>query len=376
MNLPDASSSAVVWLITAQYLAYALSWLLCAVVLREQRSAMLHWAAFMFLLGLGFLLRALVGEDVNSWVRVGANVTFATASVSLWRGGTSFLGLQDRGREQVLMLAAAIAGMVMVGASRERGPWQALWTYAALVWITLRSMTTTMPLALSRFGRRAVSWILVPFTLLFATYVWRFGIQLSDLSVDFNKRVDPRSVPDMLTFLAMAAAFNLTFMTMSLGILMGSLRKLANNDVLTGLANRRWMEQVLEREWQMWQRNRTPFSVMILDLDHFKRVNDNHGHAAGDRLLEKTARLLQGNARQIDMVARWGGEEFIVLMPDTAKEDAVIAAQRQRGALCATPVDAGVVSLSVTASIGVAEVRADDEGKRSINRVLAPRGGC
>lgn len=135
MNVPDGSTAVLVRLTTAQCAACALSWPMCAAVLRGQRATMLNWAAFMFLPGLGLPLHALVGADVNSGVRVDANVAFATASVNLGRGGTDFLELRDLDREQAVSLAAVIAGMAIVGAGRERGPWQAPWTCAALGWL-------------------------------------------------------------------------------------------------------------------------------------------------------------------------------------------------------------------------------------------------
>jgi diguanylate cyclase (GGDEF)-like protein len=94
-------------------------------------------------------------------------------------------------------------------------------------------------------------------------------------------------------------------------------QRLATHDALTGLCNRRYMEQRLAEEQSRCERQASPFSVALIDLDHFKRINDAQGHAGGDRVLKAFADETQRNMRACDRIARWGGEEFLVLMPGT-----------------------------------------------------------
>src|SRR5207253_7078068 len=101
----------------------------------------------------------------------------------------------------------------------------------------------------------------------------------------------------------------------------------------TGLMNRRAFTAVLEREVARAERYAVPLSFLLLDVDHFKAVNDQHGHAVGDAVLAAVGRLLAAEARATDHAGRWGGEEFVVALPHTDEAGAACAAERMRGAL-------------------------------------------
>jgi diguanylate cyclase (GGDEF)-like protein len=125
-------------------------------------------------------------------------------------------------------------------------------------------------------------------------------------------------------------------------------------DPLTGVFNRSFLEQYLTREFDAASRQGWPLSVAFCDLDHFKKVNDNHGHQAGDRILQATARVLKGNTRDSDVVARYGGEEFVMVLPNADAHTCQSVCERIVASLAATPHDIGSGSISVTISIGFA----------------------
>lgn len=155
-----------------------------------------------------------------------------------------------------------------------------------------------------------------------------------------------------------------------------ALDELATTDGVTGLANRRAAEEALERLQRDATRYRRPVSVVLVDLDHFKEINDQHGHPAGDRVLAGAARTLAEQCRDADIVARWGGEEFIVIAPATRVADAEQLAERCRHAIAAEDFD----GLSTTASFGVAELVAGETVAALISRAdarlyQAKRGG-
>jgi diguanylate cyclase (GGDEF)-like protein len=137
--------------------------------------------------------------------------------------------------------------------------------------------------------------------------------------------------------------------------------RLARHDVVTGLLNRRGAEEALEREASRANRLRAPLSLALVDVDLFKQVNDSLGHAAGDEVLARVARIIQSNARAIDAIARWGGDEFLVLLPGTPLVGARSFAERVRASAEAQD-DAGA---KATLSIGVAE-RQKDEGMDAV----------
>jgi len=128
----------------------------------------------------------------------------------------------------------------------------------------------------------------------------------------------------------------------------------AHHDALTGLPNRRLMVERLQQAWSEYQRRGREFAVAVLDLDHFKRVNDELGHDAGDQVLARIARVLRRQIRAEDTVARFGGEEFLILMPETGIEAAMQLAERVRSAIEREQFTEGGRSWSVTTSIGVA----------------------
>jgi diguanylate cyclase (GGDEF)-like protein len=133
------------------------------------------------------------------------------------------------------------------------------------------------------------------------------------------------------------------------------LERLASLDGLTGLANRRSFFERLGVEFSRARRRGAPVAVLMLDIDHFKRFNDEHGHQAGDEALRTAARVLREGIRAYDVAGRYGGEEFIVLLPDTPPQDALLVAERLRERLALTPVETSPGAAAVmTASFGIA----------------------
>ncbi len=136
---------------------------------------------------------------------------------------------------------------------------------------------------------------------------------------------------------------------------MVDLRRVARRDGLTGLLNRTALMGDGRQQLAQCQLRRLPFAVLLLDLDHFKRVNDTHGHQAGDAVLHHMARTLQRNLRGRDsLLGRYGGEEFVLLLPATSLEQAQVLAERLRVALEACPLDGDSGPIAITTSIGVA----------------------
>lgn len=131
-------------------------------------------------------------------------------------------------------------------------------------------------------------------------------------------------------------------------------RRDATHDPLTGLHNRRAAESRLESDHAHALRSGEPLSVLMLDLDHFKRINDRWGHAAGDRVLVAVADVLREQLRGADLGARFGGEEFLAILPATTSAEAVAAAERIRARVAKLALDADDGPMRITASIGVA----------------------
>jgi len=142
----------------------------------------------------------------------------------------------------------------------------------------------------------------------------------------------------------------------------------SRTDPLTGLANRSAYTQQLGMELERFRRYGTPFSICIADIDYFKRVNDDYGHLAGDKVLRLLANILRGKVRGVDFIARFGGEEFVILMPSTRGEEARQVAEKLRLAVEQSPFNFQSKPVRITISIGVAEVTAEDTADTLFSR--------
>jgi diguanylate cyclase (GGDEF)-like protein len=155
------------------------------------------------------------------------------------------------------------------------------------------------------------------------------------------------------------------------------LQRAATYDHLTGALNRQALEERILAELERARRYNNPFSLIMLDIDDFKQINDTLGHLAGDRVISSVAAILQQNVRVVDSVGRWGGEEFVILLSETREQEAALVADKLRKALADNAID-GVAS--VTASFGVSTYQQDDTLDTMINRAddllyAAKKGG-
>jgi diguanylate cyclase (GGDEF)-like protein len=149
-------------------------------------------------------------------------------------------------------------------------------------------------------------------------------------------------------------------------VLSDELDRASRTDDLTGLANRREMRERLDAEFAIYSRYGHAFSVVMLDLDHFKAINDRYGHSQGDRMLAAVGHCLRQNVREHDRVARWGGEEFLILLGQTRLPQSVQVAEKLRLALAEIQLDPPLVDERVTASLGVQSI----EGAKDVEDLL------
>lgn len=147
-----------------------------------------------------------------------------------------------------------------------------------------------------------------------------------------------------------------------------ALGEMAATDQLTGLLNRRAIWPLLNHELQHAQRAGTPFSLILGDLDLFKKVNDTYGHDAGDLVLKETARRLAEALRRQDALCRWGGEELLILLPSTGINGALEAAEKLRAAMADSAITAGNNRIHQTISLGVASFQRGDDIDAVVSR--------
>ena len=152
---------------------------------------------------------------------------------------------------------------------------------------------------------------------------------------------------------------------------LGELKTLSQRDALTGAVNRRYMLELLGDELKRHRRAGRPFSVAMLDIDWFKRINDTYGHAVGDKVLQRMAALAQGPLRGTDVVARWGGEEFLLLFPVCDAAEAALMLERLREDVARFEWHAVAPGLSVSFSAGVVAHVSEDTVEQTVDKADA-----
>ncbi|WP_027720702.1 sensor domain-containing diguanylate cyclase [Maridesulfovibrio zosterae] len=153
------------------------------------------------------------------------------------------------------------------------------------------------------------------------------------------------------------AAVNHLSLALNNALMFTKIKTRADRDGLTRVFNRRSFDERLVEEFKRHQRLNTDLSLLMIDLDHFKNINDTYGHLAGDMVLERVARLFESTFRSTDFIARYGGEEFVILLPHTKEADAEMLAERVRVKIEKTNMPYQDKNIKVTASIGVSSVR-------------------
>jgi diguanylate cyclase (GGDEF)-like protein len=195
----------------------------------------------------------------------------------------------------------------------------------------------------------------------------REAISNKHVSIQVQQGIDYQLVWKILVA-AVVILLIIFFWVHKLRVLNTELERLSITDRLTGLFNRMKLDAVLASESLRAQRTGQLFSLILIDVDHFKQVNDTHGHQAGDRVLIEIAQLLQANTRNIDIVGRWGGEEFLVICPNTNSAGACHLAENLRQKIHAFNF---TVVAHKTASFGVATFQAGDQGQNIVARADA-----
>jgi len=149
-----------------------------------------------------------------------------------------------------------------------------------------------------------------------------------------------------------------------------TLQQMATTDMLTGTLNRRMLTELMENEFKLWERTGGAFCLVLIDIDHFKQVNDRYGHGVGDVVLRRFVQDALPQLRQVDKLGRWGGEEFLLMLPRVSMEAALVAAERLRSSFEALRFDEAP-GLRVTLSAGVAQIRPGEALEHTVDRADA-----
>jgi diguanylate cyclase (GGDEF)-like protein len=340
---------------------YAMGWWMVAVLIREHRTTAWHFMGFCGFHAAALILMAGRGTVHPWWSVTGSNLCLIASYLMVWRGVTAFFQLQGQNRERRAVGVAAVLASLWIGPAPEDSAYRVVVISTVIVWVIVRAvMAVGRPMA-QEFGAR-LSWLLNGLSMGMALLL---SLRIIDVLLE------PRPDTDIVTTTAAHPSFayaaqivsafvNFAYGGMLMARVMRRLDALSRTDGLTGLLNRRAMNELLHDQWQRLCRHRTPLSVGLLDIDHFKLINDTHGHDVGDQVLKHLATTLQANIRPTDRLSRHGGEEFLLLMPDTDAVGAQQACERLRQRIAASPAATTAGPLPITVSIGVTSARPSD----------------
>ena len=357
-------------LVSLQLTLYALLWALSGIALKDDRPAIAQWA--------GYALASAVSAALLGWrpdgpvwlTHTGCSAATLLSLILASRGVLLFLGQRPNDRLLLAVAGAAALGLGWVG-PHDTDARVAVLSFFNLV-VLLASYSQVAKHFVRMFGPRVSVAATFPVLALVCMNAYFLVQGLGRARIDM---VGPGTVPvaTWVVTLVSAAAFNFLFLFLVGFRMQQNLRRQAIHDTLTGLPNRRAMEQRLQLEWDRSVRYAKPFVVILADVDHFKRINDQHGHAVGDAALTAVAQALQSSARETDHVSRFGGEEFLILilMPEANMEtDGVPMAERLRDAIAqltlTSPTTAEPIPLS--ASFGVSGWLAADQHSDNVLR--------
>jgi diguanylate cyclase (GGDEF)-like protein len=356
-----AAISPLLWLVAFQFGLYAVGWLACALLLKEDEAAVVHWGLFLLLLSAGLLLAGLRGEPRTWWAYNGANLLAVAAFAVMRRGVELFFREPDSDGEQLIMLAVAGGAIAFVNTGPVGSGWRILLSYVGLGYVMVRLIANVRVPVRAEFGRAAWLAVVVPglvIVLLLALLAVRQALALGAPQEMHSTTTGLGLMP---LYLFGSALFNFGFMVLLTQRLLLKLRRASRRDSLTGLENRGAIDATMQHLWAQSSRGAEGFAVLLIDVDYFKRVNDAHGHAVGDQVLEHVASVIAAQARQADSVGRYGGDEFIIVAPQSTLGGAAQAAERLRLAMEAEHIHARASNLRVTLSIGVAASTSEDQ---------------
>ena len=356
-----ATISPLLWLVAFQFGLYAVGWMACALLLKEDEAAVVHWGLFLLLLSAGLLLAGLRGEPRSWWAFNGANLLTLLAFAVMRRGVERFFRAPSSDGEQMVMLAVVGGAIAFVDTGPAGSAWRIFLSYAGQCYVMARLIAKVRMPVRAEFGRAAWLSLIVP-GLAIVTLLLLLAVRQA-LTLNAAQEMHgpaTTAVSLMPIYLFGSALFNFGFMVLLTQRLLLKLKRASRRDALTGLENRGAIDASMQRLWAQASRGAEGFAVLLIDVDHFKRINDAHGHAVGDHVLEHVAAVIAAQARQADSVGRYGGDEFIIVAPQSALAGAAQAAERLRLAMEAEHIHARASNLRVTLSIGVAASTSED----------------
>jgi diguanylate cyclase (GGDEF)-like protein len=366
--MPTLSATEIAFLMVAcQQAVLALGWAIGAVVFPLDRRSAVQWACYALLTGASVLIFIGASQSHNEAMRATANICVAIGILLMERGVRQFTGRPAPWWAYASLVAGVVA-VSWLGLSPEYGALRVAVVSGLVAVLCGLTAWNIYVYARRDLGLPLAQWIAVPLLLgavVFAARAARAVLAPHTVVAELSAN-SSLNIGSAVIFLVTALVFHLALVALVGTRLTAELRRLSRLDGLTELFNRRAIEELMLDEARRAARHQRPFSVLMIDADYFKDINDRFGHAAGDEALRHLAKILKSQMRDIDRVGRFGGEEFVVLLPGTVSTEALSAAERLRDALLRRPWAWQGETLPLTVSIGVAAWRGPQDGLEAL----------
>ena len=338
---------------------FTVVWIVNARMMAATRKASIHWAAWSALSSMTWFVVIAQGQLPFLF---GA-VTAVVGIMLLQRGIQLFIDRALTRWTNVALLAAVLAG-VWIGADSSLRYIEAAIVFSVVAWLYIAIARDLYGYAKNRLTFRWPVLPALPLLLSGVAVALRAG-----QAVVFPEAISTESINNNVLNLSSAIAFVVFIMslhavliTLVIGRFATEMRKFSRTDGLTELLNRRAMEETLEAQVRRSTSADETFTVLLIDLDHLKRINDRHGHTVGDLALKRVSSLLRSKMRREDCLARFGGEEFLLLMPNISESQAAPVAERIQEAVDSADFSVAETSVPLSVSIGVAEWQGPSDG--------------
>lgn len=339
----------------------AVAWLSMALPMRIMPSAGLRFAAGNLCQMVSVLLSSQRGTPPDVLFYSGADIAALLAYALMQSGIQRVVRHPATVLERAVVLGLASTGLLLSHHGVIPFRYHGIIFSLAAAWIYVRTFLECNGALKKEFGLVSlmVVWPIAMAGLLFSLRAV-FALRFSAQGNAFTDMRGDDAQPFLWAFLLLSLAINTSLMGIALGRLVGRVRMLSERDALTGAMNRRAIEARVESEIARFRRGGQAFALAVVDLDHFKRINDTLGHKGGDAALVHVSGVLQHSLRETDALGRFGGEEFVVVLSITTPEGALQAAERLRADLAASCFVLDETPHGITASVGVTMVAPGD----------------
>lgn len=364
-----AEARLLILFIAVLSLVACVGWCLMTWVVRICPRASRRFALANLLVLTGTLLLNARSNEPSFWFWFVADAAVLTGFFFSYAGLLKLFKLKWSARSAQLSLGLPLAVLLLIHQGSDN-VWLARLVFSAAASSLLAHAAWANYQAIKlEFSTGAALLVSSPFCVMSLFFLLRFGLLWQNQQADpgYLSLPHPDALPQLWFFVVLTVVINVSLVGNAFARLVTKIRALADRDSLTGLWTRRVMMQQLHNHARSSARHRSVFSILLIDLDYFKTINDKYGHQTGDQALLHACQCFKQTLRTEDWLARYGGEEFLILLPDTGLEEAGVIAERIRQQLALQPFKP-VAGLSLTASIGVASYHTGDNLDQLISK--------